>query len=163
MVRARIAGRLLAPVKQTVVANHRHDAQPIVIEYFLPPMDLRHAMRFVLAPAGERFLIAPELQRQQLVGVGQTLKALDRNEPVDLFQVRPQRRGDVQIFLAPASGRPHFKNDTDHCLAPSFCVTATNWSSLRLAEPLPIAAWARRIPSSIDPATSAAYSAMPAL
>jgi len=62
MVRARIAGRLLAPVEQTVVANHRHDAQPIVIEYFLPPMDLRDPMRFVLAPAGERFLIAPELQ-----------------------------------------------------------------------------------------------------
>ena len=42
-------------------------------------------------------LVAPERQRQHLVGIGDALEALDRDEAVDLLQLRPQPAGVVEI------------------------------------------------------------------
>ena len=42
----------------------------------------------------------------------QILEALDRNEPVDLLQMRTQLRGDVEIVVAVV--RPDFEDDGDH-------------------------------------------------
>src|SRR3546814_3692162 len=66
---------------------------------------LRRLVLGVLAPAHHRRLVAPERQRQHLALVGQAGEALDGNEAVDLLELGPERRRDVEIVaLAPRLG-----------------------------------------------------------
>jgi hypothetical protein len=43
----------------------------------------------MVAPAGDRVLVAKERQREHLARIGQALEPLDRDEPVDLLEVCP--------------------------------------------------------------------------
>src|SRR6266705_1791979 len=82
MHRPAVLGRLVAPGVQAVVAHDRGNAQPIVAEDAGASRRLGCAMRCVMAPGRNRGLVAPERQRQELVGIGEALKSLHRDEPV---------------------------------------------------------------------------------
>src|ERR1700730_4971242 len=56
-------------------------------------------MLLLLAPASDRLLIAPKRQRQDLAILAQAHEPLDRDEPFDLLELRPQAGGDVEILL----------------------------------------------------------------
>src|SRR5882724_6571608 len=56
-------------------------------------------MLVLLAPARDRVLIAPKRQRQDLAILAQAPEPFDRNEPLDLLELRPQAGGDVEILL----------------------------------------------------------------
>src|SRR5438477_3950889 len=105
---------LLAPLAHAVVAHHGGDAQPVVAKHAAAARLLRGAVLNLIAPAGDSRLVAPERQRQHLVGIGDALEALDRDEAVDLLQLGAQAGGVVEIALAPAVGWPHFEDDGDH-------------------------------------------------
>eukprot|EP01031_Cornospumella_fuschlensis_P048897 gene48897-59872_t len=57
------------------------------------------AMLGAVAPFLNSVLIAPKRQRQHLVGIGEALKALDRDESVDAIEQRAQVGGDAEIGL----------------------------------------------------------------
>src|SRR6266446_1611005 len=56
-------------------------------------------MLLLLAPACDRVLVAPERQRQDLAILAQAREPLNRDEPFDLLELRPQAGGDVEILL----------------------------------------------------------------
>src|SRR3954471_18268110 len=56
--------------------------------------------------------------KQHLPFLGQALEPLDRNEAVDLFQMRAKLGGDIEIIFAAV--RPHFKDDGDHDAEPRY-------------------------------------------
>src|ERR1700730_1941825 len=56
-------------------------------------------MLLLLAPASDRLLIAPKRQRQDLAILAHAHEPLDRDEPFDLLELRPQADGDVEILL----------------------------------------------------------------
>src|SRR5436190_19554158 len=109
-----VVRRLLAPLAHAVVAHHRGDTQPVVAKHAAAARLLRGAMLDLIAPAGDRRLVAPERQRQHLVGIGDALEALDGDEAVDLLQLGAQAGGVLEIALAPAVGWPHLEYDGDH-------------------------------------------------
>src|ERR1700704_3331274 len=68
---------LIAPLAHAVVAHDGGDPQPVVAEHAAASCLLRGAMLRLVAPSGDRRLVAPERQRQHLVGIGDALEALD--------------------------------------------------------------------------------------
>jgi hypothetical protein len=75
----------------TVVADHARNAKAIVAEHAIAAGRLDAAVAAVVAPVLDGFLIAPDRQRQHLVGVGDGLEALNRDEAVHLLQLRFSR------------------------------------------------------------------------
>src|SRR3977135_1013919 len=105
---------LIAPLAHAVVAHDGGDPQPVVAEHAAASCLLRGAMLRLVAPSGDRRLVAPERQRQHLVGIGDALEALDGKKPVDPLKFCAQARGMVEIALTPAVGGPHLEDDGDH-------------------------------------------------
>src|SRR5687768_17343033 len=81
-----IQGRLPSVVR-TVVAHYFRNAQPVVGEHTALAGGLRFAMLEMPPPSADRFVVAPELQRQQLALLIQAFEPLDRNEAVDLLDL----------------------------------------------------------------------------
>src|ERR1700691_893108 len=71
-------------------------------------------MGFEISPCLDRGFVPEERQREHLAGLGEALESLDRDEAVDLFQVRAQRGGNVEVFLLLAGLRPYLENDGYH-------------------------------------------------
>src|SRR6266481_4694686 len=71
-------------------------------------------MLLLLAPACDRVLIAPERQRQDLAMLAQAREPLDRDEPFDLLELRPQAGGDVEILLHAIRFRFDFEDNRVH-------------------------------------------------
>src|SRR6185369_4339081 len=82
MNRPAVLGRLLSPRVQAIVARDCGHAQPIVPEDARASRRLGGSMGRVLPPGRNSSLVAPERQRQELVGIGEALKPLHRDEPV---------------------------------------------------------------------------------
>src|SRR6516225_3330567 len=115
---AAVVGRFLPPLGHPVVADDPGDAEPIVLEYATASSLLCSAMANVIAPPRHGFCVAPKLQRQQLAGIGQALESLDRDEALDLFQLRAQPSRMVEIGFAFAIGRPYLEDHRDHRVPP---------------------------------------------
>ena len=75
---------------------------------------LRGMMLDVLEPGDDGRLVAPERYREDLALGGEAGEALDRDEPVDPLQGRPQRRGQIQIILLPARPGHHLEDYDEH-------------------------------------------------
>src|SRR5207247_8397270 len=93
---------------------------------------LRGAVLFLAAPPRHRRLVAPERQRQDLVRRRQALEALDRDEAVDPFELRPQPLGDVEIVLAALGLRLDLENHRMH-RAPFLSDPAGQYSRNRIS------------------------------
>jgi hypothetical protein len=63
------------------------------------------AVFFQIAPRGDRFLVAPERQRQDLAGVRQAFEALDGDEAVDVIERRTKMRRDGKVVRTAAGVR----------------------------------------------------------
>src|SRR3546814_2530232 len=92
---------------------------------------LRRLVLGVLSPAHHCRLFAPERQRQHLGLVGQAGEALDGNEAVDLLELGPQRRRDVEIVALAARLRPHLEDHHVHVSLPPAGCSGTVWQSGR--------------------------------
>src|SRR6476646_3627809 len=102
MERPRVRWRLAA-LRHAIIADHTAAALGLAAPVIL-----------LVAPVLHRILVAPERQRQELARIGERLKTLDGNEPIDLFQIGLQRRGDVEIVLLPAGGGPYLEDHGNH-------------------------------------------------
>src|ERR1700722_12293966 len=71
-------------------------------------------MGFEISPGLDRGFVPEERQRENFAGFGEALEAFDRNETVDLFQLRAQRGGNVEVFLLSVGFRPNLENDGYH-------------------------------------------------
>src|SRR5262249_62203429 len=101
-------------VLEPVIAHDRRDAQPIILENPGAACSLRLAVLRMRAPTRDSLLVAPERQRQDLALLRQALKALDRDEAVDLLELGAQFCGEIEIVLAPARSGLDLENDGIH-------------------------------------------------
>src|SRR5262245_58582037 len=99
MLCARIRRRFV-PALHPVVAQYARDAQAVVGENAVAAFRLRGAMLLQVTPLLDRFFIPPEGEGKELAFLGQALEALDRDEAVDLLQMRTQCGGDTEIVAA---------------------------------------------------------------
>ena len=106
MQRQRIGRRLLAPFMHAVVAHHPGHPQPVAGENARAAGGLAAAVHRVGAPAGDRRVILPEGQAEQLAWIAEAPETLDRDEAGDLLQEGLQPGGVVQVFVEPALGAP---------------------------------------------------------
>jgi hypothetical protein len=111
-------GRRFGPLLQPVVTNDVGNAQALVFEHRSTPGSLSRPLRMQIAPSREAGVIAPELQRQQLARLRQTLKPLDGNESIHLQQFGVQLGRPVQVARAVGRFRPDFKDHGNHLAAP---------------------------------------------
>jgi hypothetical protein len=107
-------GRRLRPVVRPVVAHHLGDAQAVVGEHPGAPERLHAPVVEVGAPAPDGLVVAPELQGEELAFLVEALEALDRDEAVDLLDFRAQGRGEPQVVVPAARGRPELEDDGHH-------------------------------------------------
>src|SRR3954451_498874 len=131
---AGIRRRLLA-LGHAVIAGNLGHAQPVVLEHRAAADGLGRAVLAQAAPLGQRRLVAPDRQRQDLAGLGQALEPLDRDEPVDVGQMAAQLGRHVEIVPAVLGERPDLENDGDQKSPPFFFFSCTAWP--RLAETIP--------------------------
>src|SRR5215469_5969948 len=122
-------GRSLGALRHAVVTDDGRNAQSVIAEYLRSALGLRQAVPFDLPPLGDRRVVAPERQRQDLARIGQALEPLDRDESVHLFERRPQRRGDVEIFLAALLFWPHFEDHGVHQLSSTAAMQSISMSN----------------------------------
>src|SRR3546814_5179252 len=114
--------RRLLPRIEPVVAHHLGNPDAVILEDVMAAAALGRLVLGVLAPAHHCRLVAPERQRQHLALVGQAGEALDGNEAVDLLELGPQRRRDVEIVALAARLRPHLEDHPVHVrLPPAVC------------------------------------------
>src|SRR5713101_137519 len=106
--------RGLFAFSHAVVTHHGRDAQAVIGKDTRAPANLRGAVAAEVAPAPHRLLVAPERERQDLVLVREAREALDRYEPVDPLELRPQLRREVDILLSLAGSRDDFEYDDNH-------------------------------------------------
>src|SRR5579871_1236440 len=113
-----ILGGLLTCFCHAIVPDDGCDAQTVVLENPSSARRLRSTMTIMAPPRRDGRLIAPERQRQQLVGVGKALKSFDRNESVHVLQVAAQPRGMIQVVSLAAIRGPDLEDDGDHDFNP---------------------------------------------
>src|SRR5690348_15781117 len=118
MDRPAVRGCLLALHVQAVVAHDRGNAQPIVAEDAGASRRLGGSMRRALTPASNGLLVAPERQREEIVGIREARKPLHRDEPVHALELALELRGKLQVVALAAIGRPDLEDDCDHASAP---------------------------------------------
>src|SRR5689334_8278955 len=105
--------RLLA-LAHAVVADDAGDAQPVLSEYASAAARLRRAVALQGPPAPDRVLVAPERERKKLALVGEAGEALHRDESFDLFELRPELRRELQVFLLLPRRGDDFEDHRDH-------------------------------------------------
>src|SRR5689334_3231175 len=92
-------------IEHSIIAQHARHPDTIVGKDAGAPTRLSVTMSFQIAPRLHRRLVAEHRKRKHLALVRQACEALDGDEAVDLFQLRAQSRGEVEIFLlTPWSG-----------------------------------------------------------
>src|SRR6185369_884108 len=91
-------GRRLVTLTQSIVPHDSGNPQPVIAEDAPATGRLGFTMFGMIAPGNDRFLVAEEGQRQHLGGLGDALKALDRDETVNFFQFGPQSGGKIEIM-----------------------------------------------------------------
>src|SRR3954464_14619815 len=94
----------------------RH-AHPVVIKDAASAAVLDTPVLHDIPPRGHRGLISRKRKRYQLAIVRHALKALDRNESVDLLNEGHERPGHVEIALLFAELWPRLKDHDDHLLS----------------------------------------------
>jgi hypothetical protein len=97
-LRGHLLRRLRAFV-HAVIAHHGGNTDLVIAKDPVVPRALRSVMLLLLAPAGDRLLIAPKRQRQDLAVLAQAPEPLDRDEPIDLFELWSQAGGDFELVL----------------------------------------------------------------
>lgn len=75
---------------------------------------LRALVIKVFLPFTDRRFVPPELQGHEAALVGQALKPLDGNEPVDVFHLGPHGLGDFKTLGALVRLGGHFENHGGH-------------------------------------------------
>ena len=75
-------------------------------------------MRIEVPPAGNCRLVLEERQGQDLLGIGQALEPLDRDEAFDLVQHRAHFGCDIKVFFLTAVCRFDLEDDGDHVDTP---------------------------------------------
>ena len=73
------------------------DPDSEIVEDRLPPFALSKPMPLVAVPRFNRSLVAPNGERQELVGRGEAFEAFDRDEAVDGLEFRLQACGQIEI------------------------------------------------------------------
>src|ERR1700752_818554 len=94
-----VGGSLLATLVHSVVADDGSNPQPIIAKNSVPPCPLGRTVPRECAPAGNRSLVPPDRNRQKLVGIGEALKSLHRNEAIHPLKVFAQPRGQIEIAI----------------------------------------------------------------
>src|SRR6185295_11186497 len=112
-----------------VVAHHSCDAQAVGLEDAGAAFRLSLAVALQVAPLAHRFLVAPELQRDELPLGGDALEALERDEALGALEVRLERADQIHVLGEPAFGRREFEDHRDHWIPP--------WRMIRCADAPP--------------------------
>src|SRR5690606_11147763 len=116
---------------QAIITHDGRYAQTVILKNTVAALSLSHPMRGQIAPFAHGFFVAPEREREQLVGIGQALKTFNRQKAVDLCKIFPQVCGNGEILAASVViGWPNFEYDGDHGLMNSPC--GADWSLRKL-------------------------------
>src|SRR5699024_3698261 len=99
---------------ERIITNYMGNTQPIILEYLRASFVLGTTMVALLTPSLDRILISPEADRHVFSGSCQALEPLDRDEPVDLFQYRPQLSCNFKIWLHHPLTGLELKYDYNH-------------------------------------------------
>lgn len=87
-------------LEHAVIVRHRGDADAIIVENAAVPLALRLPMFGLRSPFSDGFFVAPQRQRQQVVWIGEALKALNGNESGGTIQL--DRLDLIAAFVAVA-------------------------------------------------------------
>src|SRR3546814_3798217 len=114
-------------------------------------------MREMGTPSLDRLLVAPEGQRQNLTLDRQAGEPLDRDEAVDLLELRPERGGDVEVILVMVGLGLNLENYSVHGIFSGGNRSHSLPRSASLAKPSKAAAYrqgSRKSPTALTVATA---------
>src|SRR6516164_6436574 len=103
--------------RHSVVAQYVGHAYPVVRKYSVASFGLGFAMFLKVPPSAHCFFVTPERKRQVLSLGRETFETFNRYESIDLFEIRFQNRGKVEVFLRLTFDGPDFKNHDNHCMS----------------------------------------------
>lgn len=108
--------RRFGTIDHAVIPEDAGDAQSIIREDTRASSRLRGAVRCSVAPFLHCAFITEERQGDHSVRRGHALKALDRQETVDGFQLAAQRGSERQILVGLPFRQIDLENNGDHGL-----------------------------------------------
>src|SRR6266404_2956812 len=124
--------RCLRAVVQAVIPQYLCYAQSVIREDALPAFGLNAAMGLKVSPEPHGLFVPPIRKRQDFSRRDKALEPLDRDEPLDLLQLRAQRGCRVEIGVCLTRMRYGFENHGDHVGAPGLDASLQNVPSTKV-------------------------------